>query len=271
MACSASSVIYDTQPPPLQSLMSEAKSVLSSPMPTPIPSMTRPVDYVSSMASSKLSEGLSLASAQFAQVQATVSPGDQILLDARRRYYEAIGLAHDHYSAFLSSASQAVYGSTPMPPPRNSRNIIEDASNQVVENWEGFVSKASEQVYGTEPGYFEGARTAIEGAFSSAESAISNAVYSTETGHPSSAGSAMSSDLSHAQPEASTAIHEQQGAFESTTSKLSVGVESAQTRLAGLASSASDFASEAVWTAASHVEDVSGSAKSAAYGTKDEL
>ncbi|KAI9927644.1 hypothetical protein ASPWEDRAFT_176126 [Aspergillus wentii DTO 134E9] len=125
-------------------------------------SPTKPLHYISSVASSRLSEGLSLASARLAQVQATIPPTttpDQnpILLDARRRYYEAIGLAHDHYSAFVSSASGAVYGSpTPTPPPGTFQGFVEDARSrysQAAENWESLVSRASEQVYGTEAPY----------------------------------------------------------------------------------------------------------------------
>ncbi|KZM26183.1 uncharacterized protein EKO05_0000433 [Ascochyta rabiei] len=59
---------------------------------------------VSSIASSRLSEGLSQASAQF-----STQPTSGID-SARRQYYEAIGLAHGRYSEFLGAASSAVYG-----------------------------------------------------------------------------------------------------------------------------------------------------------------
>lgn len=107
------------------------------------------MEYVSSVALSRLSEGLNKASAQLAQVQATVSPtatpGHPLILDAQRRYYEAIGLAHDHYSVFVSSASSAVYG-TPT-------GQVEQMTNKASENWESLVSKASEQIYGTPAPY----------------------------------------------------------------------------------------------------------------------
>lgn len=61
-------------------------------------------ESVSSIASSRLSEGLSQASAQFS-TQPTSGVDS-----ARRQYYEAIGLAHGRYSEFLGAASSAVYG-----------------------------------------------------------------------------------------------------------------------------------------------------------------
>lgn len=107
------------------------------------------MEYVSSLASSRLSEGLSKASTELAQAQATVSPtatsGHPLILDAQRRYYEAIGLAHHHYSIFVSSASSAVYG-TPT-------GHVEQMTNKASENWESLVSKASEQIYGTPTPY----------------------------------------------------------------------------------------------------------------------
>jgi hypothetical protein len=56
-------------------------------------------ESVSSIASSRLSAGLSQASAQFSQPTG-----------ASRQYYEAVGLAHARYSEFLGAASSAVYG-----------------------------------------------------------------------------------------------------------------------------------------------------------------
>ncbi|KAH6643764.1 hypothetical protein C7974DRAFT_382156 [Boeremia exigua] len=61
-------------------------------------------ESVSSIASSRLSEGLSQASAQLS------SQPTSGVDSARRQYYEAIGLAHGRYSEFLDAASSAVYG-----------------------------------------------------------------------------------------------------------------------------------------------------------------
>ncbi|KAJ5103071.1 hypothetical protein N7532_003600 [Penicillium argentinense] len=101
---------------------------------TPTPS--GPLAHISSVASSRLSEGLSLASVQLAQVRqteaSTSSAGFQpFVLDAQRRYYEAVGLAHDHYTAFVSTASEAVYGiPTPTPAPLGFQELIDAAGSQ---------------------------------------------------------------------------------------------------------------------------------------------
>ncbi|KAJ6164105.1 hypothetical protein N7470_002777 [Penicillium chermesinum] len=79
---------------------------------TPTPSSVGPLAQISSIASSRLSEGLSAASEQLVSIQPIASETNAaaqqpFVLDAQRRYYEAIGLAHDHYSAFVSTASEA--------------------------------------------------------------------------------------------------------------------------------------------------------------------
>ncbi|PGH08951.1 hypothetical protein GX51_01008 [Blastomyces parvus] len=67
-------------------------------------------DDILASASAKLQDNLEHASLSLASAIASVTdeaalPGQQIILDARRRYYEAIGLAHDEYSLFINSAS----------------------------------------------------------------------------------------------------------------------------------------------------------------------
>lgn len=100
------------------------------------PTPAGPLEQISSVASSRLSEGLSLASEQLAQVThtapATSSAGFQpFVLDAQRRYYEAVGLAHDHYTAFISTASEAVYGTpTPTPAPWGFQDLVDQAGSQ---------------------------------------------------------------------------------------------------------------------------------------------
>lgn len=100
------------------------------------PTPAGPLEHISSLASSRLHEGLSIASEQLAQVThtapATSSAGLQpFVLDAQRRYYEAVGLAHDHYTAFVSTASEAVYGTpTPTPAPLGLQDLVEHAGSQ---------------------------------------------------------------------------------------------------------------------------------------------
>ncbi|KAJ5663499.1 hypothetical protein N7507_004230 [Penicillium longicatenatum] len=100
------------------------------------PTPAGPLAQISSIASSRLSEGLSVASEKLAHIQPipsqTNSAGLQpYILDAQRRYYEAVGLAHDHYTAFVSTASHAVYGTpTPTAAPLGFQQLIEEAGSQ---------------------------------------------------------------------------------------------------------------------------------------------
>ncbi|ODH46654.1 hypothetical protein GX48_07264 [Paracoccidioides brasiliensis] len=124
-----------------------------------IPSPTPPQDDgLLSIASAKLQSSLELASVALSKAIASATaaaadtdtdtgtkatvPGQQIILDARRRYYEAIGLAHDQYSIFLNSASDATSTSisTSIPssvkpsetsiPALTSKPILEQASSE---------------------------------------------------------------------------------------------------------------------------------------------
>ncbi|KAL5118724.1 hypothetical protein ACEQ8H_003401 [Pleosporales sp. CAS-2024a] len=135
-------------------------------------------ESVSSIASSRLSAGLSQASAQFAQPTGGVS----------RQYYEAIGLAHARYSEFVGAASSAVYGSQQgaveslasvasvsaaslaagaQSVAANGQSAAASIASQISSgvvgsetpwsesvaskasvNWEALIAKASEQVYG---------------------------------------------------------------------------------------------------------------------------
>ncbi|KAF1840131.1 uncharacterized protein K460DRAFT_203752 [Cucurbitaria berberidis CBS 394.84] len=61
-------------------------------------------ESVSSIASSRLADGLSQASAQFSTQPTGAVDG------ARQQYYQAVGLAHGRYSEFVDAASSAVYG-----------------------------------------------------------------------------------------------------------------------------------------------------------------
>ncbi|GIJ88545.1 hypothetical protein Asppvi_007469 [Aspergillus pseudoviridinutans] len=138
-----------------------------------------PLAYISSVASSKLSEGLSLASAQLAGVRATATPTtpveqNRILLDAQRRYYEAVGMAHDHYSAFVSSASQAVYG-TPTP-----TGHLEQLASKASENWESLVSTASEHFYGSRSQYTPPALTDLVPQYEAIEQLVSELIVGKE-------------------------------------------------------------------------------------------
>jgi hypothetical protein len=140
------------------------------------------LESVSSIASSRLSAGLSQASAQFSQPTG-----------ASRQYYEAVGLAHARYSEFLGAASSAVYGpqqgtveslasvasasaaslaagvsGSAQSAAANAQSVAgsiasqvssgvigsetpwsESVASQASANWDALIAKASEQVYGT--------------------------------------------------------------------------------------------------------------------------
>jgi hypothetical protein len=74
---------------------------------------------ISAIAASRLSEGLSAASAQYQNAKIAVgaepTPASQAYLaSAQQAYYQGIGYAHDQYSSFVGAASSAV-GATPTP------------------------------------------------------------------------------------------------------------------------------------------------------------
>ncbi|EFQ91536.1 hypothetical protein CFE70_002620 [Pyrenophora teres f. teres 0-1] len=143
-------------------------------------------ESVSSIASSRLAEGLSQASSQFSPQSTGVADG------ARRQYYEAIGLAHARYSEFLGAASSAINGpeqgtiesmasvasasaasaasyvsGSAQSAAANAQAAAQSAASQVSsgvvgsetpwtesvasqasQNWEALISQASNQVYG---------------------------------------------------------------------------------------------------------------------------
>ncbi|KAJ5677573.1 uncharacterized protein N7477_003206 [Penicillium maclennaniae] len=170
------------------------------------PTPTGPLAQISFVASSRLSEGLSLASAQLAQVKqtapATSSAALQpFLLDAQRRYYEAVGLAHDHYTAFVSTASEAVYGTpTPTPAPRVFQDLIQEAGSQyelasslASANLAAVVASASSMISAADDGMsqsiiddassrYSAAISAASASLSLASASASSAIYGTTPG-----------------------------------------------------------------------------------------
>lgn len=96
------------------------------------------LESISSVASSRLQAGLHEASAQLSNLKASIAPTptsnqNPIFLDAQRRYYEAIGLAHDQYSAFVTSASKVIYAKpspTTTPAVLDPQNLLEEAISQ---------------------------------------------------------------------------------------------------------------------------------------------
>ena len=114
------------------------------------------MESISAIASQRLAEGLAQASSQYSNVRsavgATPTPQSQKYLDdAKVRYYAAVGMAHDRYSEFVSSASAAV-----MPTQTPFHQSI--------------LNRGSEAVYGTTPGAVESAKSAAASQYSKAQS-----------------------------------------------------------------------------------------------------
>lgn len=192
-----------------------------------IKSTSGPLASISSIASSRLHEGLSMASAQYANVKASILPTptaahDPILLDARRRYYEAIGLAHDHYSAFVDSASRAVLGTpTPTPPPGNFHAILDDATSQykkasslasaslaaVVASATSASKNDAHDLVKNASAKYSAAISAASSSFSVASASISSALYGTSKGSLESIASKASENWDSLVSKASEQIY----------------------------------------------------------------
>jgi len=124
------------------SRLSAAAASLSSISNSVIPTQG-PLESISSQASVNYQLALAAASSQYSSakiaVGATPTPASQrVLNDARRRYYEAIGYAHEQYDEYIGQASSAVYG-----PPSGS---VESATSAAAENWASLVAAASEKI-----------------------------------------------------------------------------------------------------------------------------
>ncbi|KAF2003954.1 hypothetical protein P154DRAFT_63512 [Amniculicola lignicola CBS 123094] len=115
-------------------------------------------ESVSSVAASKLSEGLSAASAQF------TSQPTPALEGARRQYYEAIGLAHARYSEFLGTASTAIYGS--------KQSTVESLASVISGSAASVASEVSSGVYGTETPWAQSVASEVSGSAASAASQV---------------------------------------------------------------------------------------------------
>ncbi|KAF3031088.1 hypothetical protein E8E15_011652 [Penicillium rubens] len=200
----------------------ELESKLRAVRATPTPSNAGPLAQISSIASSRLNQGLSLASEQLSQVQPPATTGslphghlDPFVLDAQRRYYEAVGLAHDHYSAFVSTASGVVYGSPIPTPTGGSKGIIEEARSQ----YEQASSLASASLAAVV--------ASASSAMSSADGGKPQSIIEDASSRYNAALSAASSSLSTASISASSAIYgTSTGPVESISSQASENWES---------------------------------------------
>ncbi|KAJ4375930.1 hypothetical protein N0V83_001209 [Neocucurbitaria cava] len=150
-------------------------------------------ESVSSIASSRLADGLSQASAQFSTQPTGAVDG------ARQQYYQAVGLAHARYSEFVDAASSAVYG----PQQGTIESLASVAS-----------ASASSAAYGAQQGTVESLASVASASAASAASAIS--------------GSADSA-AAYVSGSAQSAAVNAQAAAESLASQVSSGVIGSET------------------------------------------
>jgi hypothetical protein len=127
-------------------------------------------ESVSSIASSRLSEGLSQASAQFAPQSTGVADS------ARRQYYEAIGLAHARYSEFVGAASSAAYG-----PQQGTVESLASVASASAASAASAVSGSAESAASYVSGSAQSAVSNAQAAAESAASQISSGVIGSET------------------------------------------------------------------------------------------
>lgn len=202
-------------------------------------------ESVSSIASSRLSEGLSAASAQF-----TSQPTGGVTDGARRQYYEAVGLAHARYSDFLGAASNAVYG--PQQGPVESLASVASASAKSAaaavsgsvqsaasvvsgsaqsaaakagENAEYVASQVSSGVVGTETPWTESVASQASQNWEALIAKASSQVY----GQPTPWHESVYSQAGAYGAQATASVAEQYAAVQALVSELVVGKEPAFT------------------------------------------
>jgi len=158
-------------------------------------------ESISSIASSRLAEGLGSASAQYESAKVAVgiepTPAHQAYLaSAQRAYYEGIGMAHDRYSSFVNAASSAVgaapttgyqvylagaqvtYSSALAAASSNLNQLRESASSAA-----GVASQIpGESVLAQMSSAYDSAVAAASSQLDSASSQASQAIYGTEKG-----------------------------------------------------------------------------------------
>lgn len=102
-------------------------------------------ESISSVASSRLADGVSLAQQQYrnAKVAMGVQPTpahQQYLTSAQAAYYQALGLAHGRYNEFVDAASSVIM---PTPTATGYQKSIEDALSSASSVYTAYTSEAS--------------------------------------------------------------------------------------------------------------------------------
>ncbi|KAL8808733.1 MAG: hypothetical protein Q9200_004072 [Gallowayella weberi] len=200
------------------------------------------LESISAVASSRLADSLSAASAQYsnvkAQVGATPTPVHQAYLkEGQRKYYEGVGLAHERYSEFLNAASAAVYG-TPTPA------------------YQGMYSAASESLFGTPSpeyqGVLEGAQAQYSAAVAKASENLNAVLESASSVVGKTSKSPVQSVLDSASSTYSAALAAASASLSSVSAAASNGMYGSQTGAAeSLISVVSEKANSITATASS--------------------
>ncbi|CAN9090917.1 unnamed protein product [Alternaria alternata] len=155
-------------------------------------------ESVSSIASSRLSEGLSQASAQFAPQSTGVADS------ARRQYYEAIGLAHARYSEFVGAASSAAYG-----PQQGTVESLASVASASAASAASAVSGSAESAASYVSGSAQSAVSNAQAVAESAASQISSGVVGSETPWTESVASQASQNWEALIAQASSQVYGQ--------------------------------------------------------------
>jgi dihydroneopterin aldolase len=155
-------------------------------------------ESVSSIASSRLAEGLSQASAQFAPQSTGVADG------ARRQYYEAVGLAHARYSEFVGAASSAVYG-----PQQGTVESLASVASASAASAASVVSGSAESAASYVSGSAQSVVSNAQAAAESAASQVSSGVIGSETPWTESVASQASQNWEALIAQASSQVYGQ--------------------------------------------------------------
>ncbi|KAI4174596.1 MAG: hypothetical protein LQ343_002169 [Gyalolechia ehrenbergii] len=217
------------------------------------------LESISAVASSRLADSISSASAQYSNIKASFSatptPARQKYLnEGQRKYYEAIGLAHERYSEFLGAASGAVYG-TPTPayqsmysaasaslfgtPASEYQSMIDKAQAQysaavakASENFNAIMGSASsavgktskssaQSVLDSASSSYSMALAAASASLSSVSAAASTGIYGSQTGVAESMASAWSDKVASISSAASSQVAGETPWSESVASQAS--------------------------------------------------
>lgn len=261
--CRASYAIYGTPTPVMESYLAKVTSGYSTAM-----------SSISAMASSRLSQGLAFATAQFtsakAAVGATPEPWhQQYLSEAQKRYYEGIGLAHDQYSSYVAAASSVIYGAPTPSYQLWASAVSESLFGTTPSAYESLMSAANaqyaaavgvaSQVFASatatsKPGYLEQASSAYDAAVSSASSYLSQASESASIAVYGTPQPTLQSLLSVAAEQYSDAMNRAAGKFAIMTSSskrpAATFIEKANSQYSAAVESASSLLNDA-WSSAS--------------------